>query len=302
VPSVPVLTSAAASPPSRALVNGREQGVVSVADRGLLYGDGLFETIAVRRGAPCRWSAHLARLNRGADRLRIPRVDPALLRSEADTLLAGFDHGVLRVTLTRGQGGRGYRPPAMPTPTRILALYPNPLCPNPPYPNPLGPDETSTRGVALTHCRTRLGDNPLLAGIKHLNRLEQVLARAEWDDPDIIDGLMTDGRGCVICGTMTNLFVVQDSGLSTPELGRCGVAGTVRELVFERAAALGIPLVERDIPISDLTRAKGLLVTNSLLGLLPVARLGTRRYDPDAAPTRLVEQVQQAVFEPETQT
>jgi 4-amino-4-deoxychorismate lyase len=291
MPSATIIPSAGEAAPLRALVNGRERGVLSIADRGLLYGDGLFETIAVRRQAPCRWSAHLARLNRGADRLRIPRIDPMLLRSEADALLAGVDHGVLRLTLTRGQGGRGYRPPANPTPTRILALYPNPP-----------PHEPSTHGVALTLCRARLGDNPLLAGIKHLNRLEQVLARAEWDDPDIIDGVMTDSRGYVICGTMTNLFLVQGDGLATPRLARCGVAGTVRELVSERASALGIPLVERDIRTDELFRARGLFVTNALLGLLPVARLGPWRYDPDAVPTALVEQVQQAVFEPEKQT
>lgn len=286
-----------ATAPLRALVNGREQAVISIADRGLLYGDGLFETIAVRRQAPCRWSAHLARLNRGADRLHIPRIDPALLRAEADQLLAGVDHGVLRLTLTRGRGGRGYRPPATPSPTRILALYPSP--------SPIGPmlmRGRSVEGVTLRLCRARLGDNPQLAGIKHLNRLEQVLARAEWDDPGIIDGLMTDNRGCVVCGTMTNLFLVQDHGLSTPRLATCGVAGTVRELVLERAAALGIPLLERDITMAEVYAAKGLFVTNALLGLVPVARLETRRYDPGAAPAALVDQVRQAVFDPETQT
>jgi 4-amino-4-deoxychorismate lyase len=112
---------------------------------------------------------------------------------------------------------------------------------------------------------------------------------------------MTDGRGHVICGTMTNLFLVQGDGLITPRLARCGVAGTVRELVWERALALGIPLVERDIRTEELSRARGLFVTNALLGLLPVARLGSWRYDPGAAPTVLVDQVQQAVFEPEMQ-
>jgi len=292
MPCAPVIANAGETAPWRALVNGREQGVVGIADRGLLYGDGLFETIAVRRQAPCRWSAHLARLNRGADRLCIPRVDPTLLRTEADALLAGVDQGVLRLTLTRGKGGRGYRPPANPTPTRILAVYPSP-----PF-----HDEPSISGVALTFCRARLGDNPLLAGIKHLNRLEQVLARAEWDDPGIIDGLMADNRGCVICGTMTNLFLVQGEGLTTPRLARCGVAGTVRELVLERARALGIPLIERDVRTEELYRARGLFVTNAVLGLMSVARLGTRGYDTSAVPTALIEQVQQAVFEPETQT
>ncbi|MGB5734652.1 MAG: aminodeoxychorismate lyase [Thiohalocapsa sp.] len=294
----------AALVPRRAWVNGREQAVVGIGDRGLLYGDGLFETIAVRQQAPCRWSAHLARLDRGADRLGIPRADPVLLRAEADALVAGIDHGVLRLTLTRGEGGRGYRPPIAPCPTRILALYASPST-RPATELPAGTSNQgaiSSKGVELTVCRTRLGDNPQLAGIKHLNRLEQVLARAEWQDPGIIDGVMTDSRGFAVCGTMTNLFLVHDDGLVTPALTRCGVEGTIRELVFERCRALNIPLVERDIQVAELYQARGLFVTNALLGLLPVARLGAKRYALDAVPAALVEQVRHVAFEPETQT
>ena len=272
-----------------ALVNGREQAMVGINDRGLLYGDGLFETIAIRDQAPCRWSAHVQRLNRGAERLGIPCPDAALLRAEADALANGVEHGVLRLTLTRGEGGRGYRPPLNLTPTRILACYPSPQ---------LGPDATRP-GAELVICRTHLGDNPQLAGIKHLNRLEQVLARSEWHDPGIIDGLMTDGQGRVICGTMSNLFLLFDDGIVTPVLDRCGVAGTARAAVMDCAAVLGIPITERDVPLAELTQARGLFVTNALLGLLPVVRLGARRYDPLAVPSLLMEQVRQTLFQPE---
>lgn len=201
----------------------------------------------------------------------------------------GIAHGVLRLTLTRGEGGRGYRPPLESTPTRILARYPSPAT----------PAYSATAGVDLVLCRTRLGENPQLAGIKHLNRLEQVLARSEWCDSTIVDGLMTDSHGRVICGTMTNLFLVFDDGIATPSLRRCGVAGTARSLVFECAKDLHIPLTERDIPRAELYRAQALFVTNALLGLLPVARLGMRRYDPAAVPAQLAERVRQAVFQPE---
>lgn len=260
--------------------------MIGIGDRGLLYGDGLFETIAIREGAPCLWSAHLARLRRGAERLGIPYPGGALLRAEANLLSDGVGQGVLRLTLTRGEGGRGYRPPPHPSPTRILARYPSP--------------ERAASGGRLILCRTPLGNNPQLAGIKHLNRLEQVLARAEWQDPGIIDGVMTDVDGQVICGTMTNLFLVLDDGIVTPALNRCGVAGTVRALVFEHAAMLGIPLDERDIAVAELSQARSLFVTNALIGLIPVPRFDARRLDPGAVPCTLVEQIREAVFQPET--
>jgi len=272
-----------------ALVNGREQSLVSINDRGLLYGDGLFETIAIRDQSPCRWSAHLQRLNQGAERLGIPCPDPVLLRGEAYALANGVKHGVLRLTLTRGQGGRGYRPTPNPTPTRILARYPSPR---------LGPNATH-RGAELVICRTHLGDNPQLAGIKHLNRLEQVMARSEWHDPGIIDGIMTDSLGRVICGTMSNLFLLFDDGMVTPMLDRCGVAGTARAAVMDRAAALGIPVIEREVQRAELSQARGLFLTNALLGLLPVGRLGARRYDLSALPSLLMDQVRQTLFQPE---
>ncbi|ESQ14250.1 MAG: aminodeoxychorismate lyase [Thiohalocapsa sp. PB-PSB1] len=275
-----------------ALVNGQERAVVSIEDRGLLYGDGLFETIAVRGGAPCRWSAHFARMARGAERLGIPCPDAQLIRSEVDALVDGIEHAVLRLTLTRGGGGRGYRAPDVQLPTRILALYPSPA-------PEVGPNNSA---VQLRLCHTRLGENPLLAGIKHLNRLEQVLARSEWQRPEITDGLMTDYQGHLICGTMTNVFLVFDDGIVTPALDRCGVVGTTRSLVFECAAVLGIPLAEREVPSAELWRAQALFVTNSLLGMLPVARLESWEYDDRAVPAPLLARVNQGVFQPEMPT
>jgi 4-amino-4-deoxychorismate lyase len=150
--------------------------------------------------------------------------------------------------------------------------------------------------VALTVCRTRFGDNPALAGIKHLNRLEQVLAQSEWDEPAIFDGLMMDQRGRVVSGTRSNLFLVTARGLVTPSLERCGVAGTARATVIERCTALGIPVVEREIRWRELADAQGLFVTNALVGLLPVSRVDAVRFDPSAIPAALVDQVREAVF------
>jgi 4-amino-4-deoxychorismate lyase len=274
-----------------ALINGHRGHCVDVSDRGLLYGDGLFETVAVRDQAPCLWAAHVSRLTRGAQRLGIPMPEPSLLRKEAAHLIAGVSDAVLRITLTRGGEGRGYRPPLHARPTRLLVLYPNAT----PAGHWLRP------GIRLRLCRAQISENAQLAGIKHLNRLEQVLARSEWDDPDSVDGVMTDSRGHVICGTMSNLFLVDDQGIATPSLRRCGVAGVVRGLVLDRAAALGLSLRVTEVTLEALAAARAVFVTNSLLGLVPIARFEGSEYDAQEIPATLIEQVRQTVFHPETE-
>lgn len=274
------------------LIDGHPGDRVPVCDRGLQYGDGLFETIAVRGARPCLWQRHWARLTSGCERLQIPAPDAALLSANVERLLVDAEaaDGVLKLVLTRGSGPRGYALPPAPAPRCILAFAP-------------GLPDTSAgakAGVRLTLCATHLGENPRLAGIKHLNRLEQVLARSEWSDPAVLDGLMCNPHGQVVCGTMSNVFVLDDNGLATPPLTTCGVAGTVRAVVFECAGALGIPVTERALRPADLVAAQGLIVTNALRGALPVADLGAHRYRPDAVPAELIERVRQIALEPET--
>jgi 4-amino-4-deoxychorismate lyase len=196
---------------------------------------------------------------------------------------------VLKVVLTRGIGGRGYRPPESPRPTRILSLHPRPDY----------PAAWSERGVAVTFCRTRLGENPILAGLKHLNRLEQVLARSEWRDPRIAEGLMQDGKGRVIGGTMSNLFLVSEGRLVTPRLDSCGVAGTVRALVLRIAGDYGIEAVEADVRRAEVAAADGLFLTNALIGIWPVRRLGAKSMSLERLPAELLAAVREAVRTPE---
>lgn len=259
------------------LINGIETLDIDAQDRGFQYGDGLFETLRIRAGRPCLWSLHLARLAHGCGRLGLPMPDEILLRGEADRLCRGEADGVLKIVLTRGSGGRGYRPPENPTPTRLLARFPVPD----------HPPENRTQGVAVRICDTRLGLNPALAGLKHLNRLEQVLARAEWCDIDIAEGLMQDIEGNIIEGTMSNLFVVQAGILRTPELSCCGVAGVMRARVMAEAGALGIPVDESRLGLHDLTAADELFLTNSVIGIWPVRRLAGRDYAPGPLTTHL---------------
>jgi 4-amino-4-deoxychorismate lyase len=262
-------------------INGLIGETISAADRGLHYGDGLFETIAVRGAKPQLWLEHMDRLARSCQRLGIAPPCPEQLRSEAGAEIASAKRGVLKLLLTRGCGGRGYRPPAAATPSRLIAFHPWP---------DYAADHWS-QGVCVRYCRTRLGQNPLLAGIKHLNRLEQVLARAEWSDPTIAEGLMLDSEGCVIEGTMSNLFVLRHGHWLTPALNHCGIAGVMRRFVLDTAAAWGLPMREAVLRPSDLLDAEAAFLTNSLIGIWPVREIEGRRYDTDAIPQQLMQAV-----------
>lgn len=271
------------------LINGVERGHLPLADRGLQYGDGLFETIAVRDGEPCLWQEHCDRLRRGSERLGIPCPPQDLLLDECRHLIRGESICVLKLILTRGCGTRGYGASMDLRPTRILTLHPWPD-----YPPAWGEE-----GIDLTYCRTPLGENPVLAGLKHLNRLEQVLARSEWRGQRIAEGLMQDGRGRVIGGTMSNLFLVRDGRLLTPRLDTCGVAGTVRALILRISGALGMPAAEDDIGHADLIAADGLFLTNSLIGVWPVRHLGDREIGLEGLPWELMAAVRRAALTPD---
>lgn len=247
------------------LVNGSDQSVIDPGDRGLSYGDGVFETIALSAGRALEWEAHLERLGRGCTRLGIPQPDHEVLAGEAARIIPDNGRGVLKVIVTRGTGGRGYRAPAEPRPTRILAVHP-------------WPDYAPAcylEGVAVRLCETRLGRNPALAGIKHLNRLEQVLARSEWADEDIAEGLMLDEQGHVIEGTMSNLFVLSEDRLHTPDLGQCGVAGIIRERVLELAASFGMETRVAPLRLQQVLQAQEAFLSNSLIGIWPIRAIRT---------------------------
>ena len=178
-------------------IDGVPAEALPATDRGLQYGDGLFETLALRAGRIVLLKQHLDRLQEGCERLGMAMPDRELLRRELSAAASDQSDAVLKLMLTRGSGGRGYRPPSEAKPRRILFLHPWPS-----YPAAWG-----EQGIRLHLCRTRLAHQPQLAGIKHLNRLEQVLARAEWDEADgFQEGLMLDLDGAVVEGTMSNVF------------------------------------------------------------------------------------------------
>lgn len=250
------------------LINGEMKDLIAVHDRGLQYGDGLFETIAVENGQCEHWYEHMSRLAQGCERLKIPVPDAKQLLSEAQQLYAEKNLAVLKIIITRGSGGRGYRPPQTVTPTRIISIHEWPTFPS----------INRELGVQLHLCETKLSHQPALAGIKHLNRLEQVLARNEWHDPDVSEGLMSDINGNIVEGTMSNYFAVIDNELVTPEIVDCGVAGIMRARIMRQAVLHEITVHERNLNIEDLFMADELFVCNSIISIWPVRQLLNKHY------------------------
>lgn len=270
-----------AEPGAHVLVDGKSSDSVSVTDRGLQFGDGVFETILVREGAPDYWPEHVARLRRGLEVLGIPFDAHRALERESLRLCRDRKRAVLKIIVTRGAAGRGYAPPARCRPTRMVAVHPAPEL----------PASYRDHGVRVRWCETRIGINPRLAGIKHLNRLEQVMARREWSDPRIAEGLMRDAEGRVVAATACNLFIVRDGKLLTPSLARCGVAGIMRAVIMRNAREIGSNACECELRREDVDSADEVFLTNSLVGVWPVAEIGAVRLAPGPLTRKLMERV-----------
>ena len=249
-------------------VDGQPQCTLNVMDRGLAYGDGLFETIALRHGQLQRWPRHKARLVRACQRLFLA-LDLSVLEAELNRFITTCADGVVKVVVTRGAGQRGYALPVPATTTRILQWSPVPAYPT----------AHQTSGIELFPCATRLAEQPLLAGIKHLNRLEQVLARAEWSDTRFAEGLVRDTSGRVVEGVFSNLFIVCAGELMTADLSRCGVDGVMRQTLLDLAVALNIPNRVLDIDDRVWLQAEEVFMCNSQYGIWPVIACAGRSWE-----------------------
>jgi 4-amino-4-deoxychorismate lyase len=257
---------------SATLVNGRAAQHIDSADRGLQYGDGLFETIACRDGQACWLALHLQRLQQGCARLRLAFDGFEPLRAEIGELAAGQRRCLVKVIVTRGSATRrGYAPAGDEQPTRIVSRHDWPATP-----------VRGERGFQVGVSEVTLGINPLLAGLKHLNRLEQVLAQMARDAAAFDEVLMLSAAGQVIGGSMSNVFLADDSGLFTPDLSGCGVAGIMRRVVLEAAARLGQRVCVRAVAPSELATVREAFVTNVRLGVQSVRVLEGRVLPGDA--------------------
>ncbi|MGH8219634.1 MAG: aminodeoxychorismate lyase [Steroidobacteraceae bacterium] len=242
-----------------------------LTDRGLHYGDGLFETIACRDGVPRFLGDHLKRLALGCERLAIELGSRGALVDDVLRLAAGRPRSLVKVIVTRGPAtARGYTPRGDERASRIVLRYG-------------WPDEDprfAREGVAVRLAALTLAENPRLAGLKHLNRLEQVLARAELRGSGLDEALLLSRSGCLVSGTMTNVFVVSGSTVATPRLDRCGVAGVMRRVVMREAAATGIAVQEARITRQDVEAADEVFLTNVRIGIWPVRAVGARELGP----------------------
>lgn len=228
---------------------------IAANDRGLAYGDGLFETLLADQGELVWWDRHWQRLAAGALRLAIELPEERVMKSAA-LELAQRRRAVIKIILTRGESGRGYAPVSAPG-TAIVSVHPAPARRDAP--------------IALRWCRTPIARQPALAGIKHLNRLENVLARSEWTTPAFADGLMCDGQGDVICATSANLFVFRDGRWVTPDLSHCGIDGVARQWLLGLCPDAVVGRVSRD----DVAGAEAVFLCNSVRGMMEVDRIET---------------------------
>lgn len=250
------------------LVNGKQSGSIPVSDRGFQYGDGIFETIEVRNRYPIFLAQHLRRLTAGCQTLKIPAPDEELLKKECLLISEHASSSVLKLIISRGVGGRGYRTPQTVITNRVISLHDYPIY----------PQSYDQEGINLRFCDTELGINPALAGIKHLNRLEQVMARSEWQDNDIQEGLMSNYQQHVIEGTMSNVFIVKSDHLITPVIDQCGVNGIIRDQILSLAEIHHIPYSIAPLTRQEILQADEVFVTNSIIGLWPVKQLQQRHY------------------------
>lgn len=258
------------------LVDGEIAERVSVLDRGLHYGDGLFETMAVFQGAPRFWQGHVDRLTAGCERLGLPVTPQAVLLREVQTVSAGQRRCVVKIIVTRGTSGRGYAPESPARGNRIVCSWAWPQ----------DPGDLVQTGIRMRICDLRLGVQPALAGLKHLNRLEQVMARGEWADPAIHEGLLLDSEDFVVSAISSNLFLVSGERLLTPRMDRCGVRGVMRAAIL---AAFRARCEQRRITLDMLPEADEVFVCNAVRGVFPVTRID--RWDYPIGPvTREVQQ------------
>lgn len=250
------------------LVNGVADGMIQAADRGLSYGDGVFRTLLLRDAFNGNWRRQYAKLASDCAHLGIVCPDMAVFEQDFALLDANENAGVVKLTVTRGVGQRGYAAIQSMTPTRIVSTAPLPVY----------PPQCTGEGVAVRVCQLRLSRQPLLAGIKHLNRLENVLARSEWQDPDIMEGLLLDDAGHVIGGTMSNLFAVRGHQLFTPDLSNSGIAGVTRERILAVAVKLGLSIKISQISLSDISEAEEVMLCNSVIGVWQVREMEQKQW------------------------
>jgi len=264
------------------LINGKEEQYISVLDRGLCYGDGFFETCLCAEGTLQNWSYHWSRMEKSADILRIPLPEESTFLSDVEALHAQQDHTlneyVIKIIVTRGSGGRGYSSANCTSPSRIVisSTMPN-------Y------QQLRSQGMSVSILDSRLNAEGKIAGLKHLNRLSQVLAKMELDECASDEGIVCNTEGYVREGVSSNVFMVRGKRIITPPLDDCGVAGILRQKVITIAPSVcKADVLEENFHPSDLLTADDIFFTNSLLGVCPARQLQDRIYERSTTTQHLI--------------
>ena len=269
-------------PQTKFMVNGEESSAIDVTDRGLQFGDGIFETLRVHQGVPVWWQQHMDRLLEGCRRLHFAQLpDIEILREQANELAADCPTGSLKIIVTRGASSSGYAIPDGIIPNQVLQLS-----------SGARHQSKIEQGIVLGVSEQRITGSRQLSGIKHLNRLEQVLARLQCHDEGWDECIMQDSEDKVIEGSMSNLFVWQQDRLLTPLLDQTGVKGVCRDKIMSLAGEKGIDVAQCELGLDDLLRSDGLFVCNSLIGIWPVAQFADRKLDTGVNTRLLQEQLE----------
>lgn len=271
------------------LINGKFLKTVSVLDRGLSYGDGLFETMSWRHLRELDsfgvefWNRHLKRLSASSLKMKIKMPSKEILNNYKDKIIKksinlGFNEGVLKIIITRGVGGRGYKYEKDIEPTIIFLSFPK-----------VRIDESFfKKGVNLKFCKSPIFVNHQLSGIKHLNRIDSVMARSEWQNKEFFDGVLLDDSKNIIDGTMTNIFFSKNNILYTPDLKKSGINGIMRQVVIEKSKIFFNSVHEIQINKKNLKLYDEMFITNSIIKILPVKKLEKKEFSISQSTRNLI--------------
>jgi len=251
-------------------INGKLTNKINIKDRAVQYGDGVFETIAVKKNSLEFWNEHYKRLKKGCKVLKIKCPSKLLLKKEINKFLRKVKKKkfILKIIISRGEGGRGYNPPKNMKPTRIFGIYD--------WPN--YSEKNYKKGIELGVCKTRISKQPVLSQIKHLNKLEQIIARSEWQSKKISESIMLDFDENVIEGTMSNIFGVKKNIFYTPILKNSGIEGVMKGVVIKLLKRKKKKFKEKKIQLKELLKFEEVFICNSIFGIWPVVKILRKKF------------------------
>ena len=260
------------------LINGEELSEVSIFSRNFQFGDGLFETCIGRDGKILFWSKNFDRLNFGCEKLNINKISESIWLHDIKRALNLFTkkHFILKLILSRGNSLRGYGYKDDIEPTRVVII------------SEMQKSKVN-KVFSLEYSKSGYHSNPKLAGIKHCNRLEQILARSSLSSNEAI---MLDEKENVISVTQGNIYFIFENTLLTPKLDRCGVIGSRRSLILELARSIKLDAMESDISMDQIQKADEVFISNSVIGIQPISSIEGNKLSLNP----LTEKIQKAFY------